>query len=131
MAAGDPISGNGGDVAIPLGASLGNVGKWNLTRSANMKKYAVSGSKFKRAVAGTVDTSGSLEFQLEDSERPALTIGQRLEVELQYSATDYYTGFIVVNNVAEGIDMDNGQVDALVIGFDVDGALTASGSLAS
>lgn len=131
MAAGDPISGNGGDVAIPLGASLGNVGKWNLTRSANVKKYAVAGSKYKRAVAGTVEQSGNLEFELEEDERPALVIGQRLEVELKYDATSYYTGYIVVNSIGEGVDMDAGQIDKLVIGFDVDGALAASGNIAS
>lgn len=129
MADGDPISGNGGDVAIPAGASIGNVGKWNLTQTANVKKYAVNGSKFKRAVAGSVEGSGGLECQLEEGERPALEVGQRLEVELKYDATNKYTGFIVVNSVAEGVNMDDGQIDTLVISFDVDGELTKAGAL--
>ena len=129
MAVGDPISGTGGDVKLAGGASLGNVGKWSISQTANIKKYANSESKFKRAVAGSIESSGNLECNLEKGERPPLAIGQRLEVELHYDTDNYHKGFIVVNSVAEGVNMDDGQVDMLVIGFDVDGELTPTGLL--
>jgi len=130
MAAGDTINGVGGRVSIAGGADYENVKKWSKTKTFNKKKYAVSGSRAKRSVNGTYEETGTIEIELEEGERPALADGDRLEVDLKYDATSYFTGFITIDSVAEGVNMDDGQVDTLVINWSADGALTPTGALA-
>ncbi|MBR9800555.1 hypothetical protein GYB59_02115 [bacterium] len=133
MAAGDTISGLGGDVKKAAGDSLLNVKKWSLTKTRNVKKYAVAGSAWKRASGGTIEASGTVEIELEEDERSEelnIDEGDTLEVDFVIDANSKYTGKIVVNSVAEGVNMDDGQVDTVVVQFDVDGELTRTGILA-
>jgi hypothetical protein len=132
MAAGDTISGTGGDVVLTGGASLLNVKKWTLTRTRNVKKYAVAGLAHKRAVAGTIESTGTMEVEIEEGQRSAelLITGARVQVDFEYDGSNKLAGWIVVNNTTEGVNMDDGQIDTLVVAFDVDGELTATGAIA-
>lgn len=130
MATGDTLNGLGGNVASG-GTALKNIKKWSLTAARNIKKYGVAGLKAKRAVGGISEWTGTMECELEEGERSSeLNIdGATLAVSLAYDASNNYACNIVVENVQEGVNMDDGQVDTVVIAFSVDGEPVRTGVL--
>lgn len=133
MATGDPLSGVGGCVKKTGGDTIANVLMWDVTSSRSTKRYAPCDSGgYKRSAPGVITQSGTMTVVLEEGERDSdIAIeGARFQVDFQYDASNYKTGYIVVTSVKEGVNMDEGQVNNLEIEFDVDGKLTNTGVVA-
>jgi predicted secreted protein len=131
MPAGNVFSGK--DMSFKTGSTPAvevHTGKWELTITGNVGKYASNSTGgWRKSVKGVKEWSGTVTVMLHDGEAMPFVVDDEVAAQFLVDASNYISGTVLITEVGSiTVDADSGDPIAIDYKFDGQGAPASSGT---